>query len=372
MGKCIGILTSGGDCPGLNAAIRAVGKTAIASGMNVIGFKDGFRGLMENRFEQFGPESLSGILTLGGTILGTSRDKPHRMPVGGKVLDMTDAIIENCRLNNIDVLVCIGGGGTQKNAYRLMQKGLKVVTLPKTIDNDVEGTDTTFGFDTALGVATEAIDRIHSTADSHHRIMLVEVMGHKTGWLTLGAGLAGGADAIVIPEIPYEVEKLAHSIIQRRREGKHFSIVAVAEGAVSVEEAKQLNDAIRRRDSAKSAKQRDKSEELISGFYQRRVDCTMRISRELEAKTGLESRVTILGYLQRGGTPSSLDRILATRLGAACVDFIKKGRTGVMVAIRRDQAVAVDLKDVVGKRKDVPPDHDWIRAARNLGICLGD
>jgi len=372
MSLCIGILTSGGDCPGLNAAIRAVGKTAMACGMNVIGFKDGFRGLMENRFEQFDSESLSGILTLGGTILGTSRDKPHRMPVGSKVMDMTDSIVENCRKNNIDVLVCIGGGGTQKNAHRLMQKGLKIITLPKTIDNDVEGTDTTFGFDTALGVATEAIDRIHSTADSHHRIMLVEVMGHKTGWLTLGAGLAGGADAIVIPEIPYRVEKLAKSIIQRRREGKHFSIVAVAEGAVSVEEAKQLNDALKSRDGAKSAKQKAQADELIAGFYERRVDCTMRISRQLEEKTGLESRVTILGYLQRGGTPSALDRILATRLGAACVDFIKKGKTGVMVAIRRDQAVPVPLDEVVGKRKDVPADHDWVRAARNLGISLGD
>lgn len=372
MGMCIGILTSGGDCPGLNAAIRAVGKTALGCGMNVIGFKDGFRGLMENRFIQFTNDDLSGILTQGGTILGTSRDKPHKMPVGGKILDMTDCIIGNCRKNNIDVLVCVGGGGTLKNAFRLKEKGVKVVTLPKTIDNDVEGTDATFGFDTALGVATEAIDRIHSTADSHHRIMLVEVMGHKTGWLTLGAGLAGGADAIIIPEIPYEVERISASIVQRRREGKHFSIVAVAEGAVSVKEAKSLQDALRMREAAKNSKQRERAGELITGIYQRRVDCTLQIARELEKSTGLESRVTILGYLQRGGAPSAADRILATRLGSACVDFIRKGRTGVMVAVQGDETVPVPLEDVVGRRKSVPLEHPWIRAARNLDISMGD
>lgn len=370
--NCIGVLTSGGDCPGLNAAIRAVGKSALSAGMNVIGFKDGFRGLMENRLIPLSSENLSGILTLGGTILGTSRDKPNKMPVGGKVLDMTDSMIENCRRNNIDVLVCIGGGGTQKNAYKLMKKGMKVVTLPKTIDNDVSGTDMTFGFDTALGVATEAIDRIHSTADSHHRIMLVEVMGHKTGWLTLGAGLAGGADAIAIPEIPYDIDKISKSIIQRRREGKHFSIIAVAEGAVSLKESKQLQEAIKAKENARKSKDKSEADEVLSAFYQRRVDSTMRISRELEAKTGLESRVTILGYLQRGGTPSAMDRILATRLGAACVEFVKAGKTGVMVGIRRDKTLPIPLEEVVGKRKDVPLDHDWIMAARNMGVSLGD
>ncbi|MEO0562241.1 MAG: ATP-dependent 6-phosphofructokinase, partial [Chloroflexota bacterium] len=234
--KQIGILTSGGDTPGLNAAIRAVGKAAINDfDMGVIGFRDGFRGLMENRHLSLDERSLSGILTLGGTILGTSRDKPHKMPIGGKKMDMTDKIVEVYRRHHLDALVCLGGGGTLKNAYRLHKKGLNVINLPKTIDNDVSGTDVTFGFDTALGIATDAIDRLHSTAHSHHRIIVVEIMGHNTGWLALGAGIAGGADVILIPEIPYDVQLVADSILERRRSGKHFSIVAVSEGAISHE-----------------------------------------------------------------------------------------------------------------------------------------
>src|SRR5512138_338083 len=240
MTKFVGVLTSGGDNPGLNAAIRGLGKAALGCyGMQVIGFRDGFRGLMENRSVTLDGKMLSGILTQGGTILGTSRDKPHKMIVGGKEMDMTQAIIENYHRNNLDVLVCIGGGGTQKNAYRLMQHGLNVITLPKTIDNDVAGTDVTFGFDTALEIATEAIDRLHSTAQSHHRIIVVELMGHRTGWLALGAGIAGGADVILIPESPYRVERLAEAILQRSREGKRFSIVAYAEGALSTAEAEE-------------------------------------------------------------------------------------------------------------------------------------
>ncbi len=216
MTKTIGILTAGGDSPGLNAAIRGVGKTAIgAYDMQVIGFRDGFRGLMENRTVPLDRSQLSGILTVGGTILGTSRDKPHRMTVGQQTLDMTDVIVENYHNHQLDALVCLGGGGTQKNAYRLLKKGLNVVTLPKTIDNDVAMTDITFGFDTALGIATEAIDRLHSTAHSHHRIIVVEVMGHNAGWLALGAGMAGGADVILIPEIPYDIEAVAEAIRQR-------------------------------------------------------------------------------------------------------------------------------------------------------------
>ena len=244
MAKLIGILTAGGDSPGLNAAIRGVGKAAMnAYGMQVIGFRDGFRGLVENRMVQLDGSALSGILTIGGTILGTSRDKPDKMPIGGKLMDMTDAIVENYRTRHLDALVCLGGGGTQKNAYLLAQKGLNVITLPKTIDNDVSMTDVTFGFDTALTIATEAIDRLHSTAHSHHRIIVVEVMGHQTGWLTLGAGIAGGADVILIPELPYDVEKISRAILQRSAVGKQFSIVAVAEGAVSKEAAKALRAA---------------------------------------------------------------------------------------------------------------------------------
>lgn len=372
MQKCIGIITAGGDCPGLNAAIRAVGKAAIEQGMNVFGFRDGFRGLMENRIIHLTSETLSGILTQGGTILGTSRDKPNKMPVGGKTLDMTDAIVDNLRKNNIDILVCLGGGGTAKNAFRLHQKGVKVINLPKTIDNDIYGTDESFGFDTALSIATEAIDRIHSTADSHHRIMLVEVMGHKTGWLTLGAGIAGGADAIIIPEIPYDLEKLTASIKHRKREGKHFSIIAVAEGAMSLQENNDVRKALAMKLKAKSARQKEKADELLDSIYNRRVDCTLGLSRELEERTGIETRVTILGYLQRGGTPSAADRLLATQLGTACVDFIRQDISGVMVAIRDGKPTPVPLEEIVGKRKAVPLDHPWIAAARALDLCLGD
>jgi len=234
MSKLIGVLTAGGDSPGLNAALRGIGKSAIDSyGMQIIGFRDGFRGLMENRIIRLGSSELSGILTMGGTILGTSRDKPHRMPVGGKILDMTDVIHENYQKHHLETLVCLGGGGTQKNALRLKERGMNIITLPKTIDNDVAMTDTTFGYDTALGIATEAIDRLHSTAHSHHRIIVVEIMGHRVGWLALGAGIAGGADVILIPEIPYDTDLLAEAVLKRSRSGKRFSIVAVAEGAVS-------------------------------------------------------------------------------------------------------------------------------------------
>ena len=241
MSKLIGVLTSGGDTPGLNAALRAVGKAAeLRHGMQVIGFRDGFRGLMENRTIWLDDRTLSGILTHGGTILGTSRDKPYAMPVAGKTLDMTDLIVENYRKHHLDALVCLGGGGTQKNAYHLQKAGLNVVTIPKTIDNDVAMTDVTFGYDTALGIATEAVDRLHSTAHSHHRIIVVEVMGHKAGWLALGAGVAGGADVILIPEIPYDVESVAGAILKRFRSEKRFSIVAVAEGALSKEQAEAV------------------------------------------------------------------------------------------------------------------------------------
>ena len=238
MTQHIGILTAGGDSPGLNAAIRGVGKAAQGEhGMRVIGFRDGFRGLVDNRTVRLEGGILSGILTVGGTILGTSRDKPHKMMVGGKSQDMTDVIVENYRANHLDALVCLGGGGTQKNAVQLMQRGLNVVTLPKTIDNDVFGTDVTFGFDTALGIATDAIDRLHSTAHSHHRIIVVEIMGHRAGWLALGAGIAGGADVILIPELPYSIDSVADAILHRVKNGKNFSIVAVAEGAMSTEDA---------------------------------------------------------------------------------------------------------------------------------------
>ncbi len=373
MAKFIGMLTAGGDSPGLNAAIRAVGKTAIGHyGMQVVGFRDGFRGFMENRTLDLDNAALSGILTLGGTILGTSRDKPHRMPVGGKLIDMTDVMMENYRKHSLDVLVCLGGGGTQKNAHRLAQKGMNIITLPKTIDNDVPMTDVTFGFDTALSVATEAIDRLHSTAHSHHRIILVEIMGNKVGWLALGAGMAGGADVILIPEIPYQVESIASAIRRRSQGGKQFSIVAVAEGAIPRAEADSLQAAMDRIAGAKSDAARAKAETELGQLEAQHSGHTMRLAKQLEESTGLESRVTILGYLQRGGTPSAADRLLATRLGVACADLINKGQYGVMVAIKDDGTRPVPLKDVAGKLKTVPPDHAWVTAARRVGTCLGD
>ncbi|HOM99958.1 MAG TPA: ATP-dependent 6-phosphofructokinase, partial [Acidobacteriota bacterium] len=253
MGKHIGILTAGGDSPGLNAAIRAVGKAAIETyGMDVIGFRDGFRGLMQDRVMLLDSNALSGILTRGGTILGASRDKPHKMPVGDKLVDMTDVMVTTYHKHRLDVLVCLGGGGTQKNALRLMQKGLNILTLPKTIDNDVAETDITFGFDTALGIATEAIDRLHSTAHSHHRIIIVEVMGHRSGWLALGAGIAGGADVILIPEIPHDIHIVAEAIRRRSRQGKQFSIVALSEGAVSKKDAAELERLGKKREAGAS------------------------------------------------------------------------------------------------------------------------
>jgi 6-phosphofructokinase 1 len=373
MAKTIGILTSGGDSPGLNAAIRGVGKAALSHyGMTVIGFRDGFRGFMENRSMELDSAALSGILTLGGTILGTSRDKPHRMPVGGKLMDMTDVMVENYRRHNLDVLVCLGGGGTQKNAFRLAQKGLNIITLPKTIDNDVACTDITFGFDTALTVATEAIDRLHSTAHSHHRIVVVEIMGNKVGWLALGAGLAGGADVLLIPEIPYDVENVAAAIRRRSASGKRFSIVAVAEGAVSKQEAANRKEAHVKIEKAKGQGAREKAEAELAQLELQHAGNTLRMAAQLEQLTGLESRVTILGYLQRGGTPTAADRLLATRLGTACVDLVEQGRYGVMVAARGDSAIPVPLEEVAGKLKYVPREHPWVRTARNVGTCLGD
>lgn len=373
MGKCIGVLTAGGDSPGLNAAIRAIGKSALnAYNMQVIGFRDGFRGLMENRTIHLEGEILSGILTLGGTILGTSRDKPHKMPVGSKVQDMTEVMIDNCHRHNLEALICIGGGGTQKNAYRLAQAGVNILTLPKTIDNDVAMTDVTFGFDTALSIATDAIDRLHSTAHSHHRIIVVEIMGHNTGWLGLGAGLASGADVILIPEIPYDIRQVAEAIRRRRHRGKNFSIVAVSEGALSQEDARELAELKQKKQAAKDEKKQKKISEALTAFQDKHASNTLRLSAQLESLTGLESRVTILGHLQRGGTPSAADRILATRLGTACVEAVAEQQFGKMVAVKGETTALVDLVKVVGKRKLVPLDHPWIRSALETGACLGN
>ncbi len=367
MGQSIGILTAGGDSPGLNAAIRGIGKAAIRSyDMNVIGFKDGFKGLMQQRFIRLDSESLSGILTKGGTILGTSREKPHKMDIGGKVMDMTDVMFENFASLSLDALVCLGGGGTAKNALRLAKRGMPVLTLPKTIDNDVWGTDVTFGFDTALGIASEAIDRLHSTAHSHHRIIVVEVMGHNAGWLALGSGLAGGADVILLPEIPYSVEAISDSILERKAGGSTFSIVVVSEGAVALPEHERMAALDMLADSDEAA-----AEEL-AGLKAVQGNSTDRLAHKLEELTGLETRVTILGHVQRGGTPSPADRLLATRLGTRTAHLVADGVHGVMVALQGEEAVPVPLEEVAGKRKVVPPDHAWVRAARSLGVGFGD
>jgi len=316
--------------------------------------------------------TLAGILTVGGTILGTSRDKPHRMLVDGRTRDMTQTIKENYKKLDLDALVCLGGGGTQKSALHLSEAGLNIITLPKTIDNDVALTDSTFGFSTALDIATEAIDRLHSTAHSHHRIIVAEVMGHRAGWLTLGAGIAGGADVILIPEIPYNIEKIADAIKRRSGRGTNFSIVAVAEGAMSIDDARAFKMVENRRERARTLHDKKEAKVELAALEQRHTGNTMRLAKQLEEMTHLESRVTILGYVQRGGTPSPIDRLLASRLGAACADLINENVFGVMVAARGDGTEPVPLEKVAGKRKIVPPDHPWVEAARKVGTCLGD
>jgi 6-phosphofructokinase 1 len=369
----VGVLTAGGDSPGLNAAIRGFGKAAISTyGMEVVGYRDGFRGLAEDRKVRLDKGALSGILTIGGTILGTSRDKPHKMLIDGEIRDMTDVIVANYNKAGLAALVCLGGGGTAKSALRLAKAGLDVVTLPKTIDNDLEGTDATFGFATALAVATDAIDRLHSTAHSHHRIIVAELMGHRAGWLTLGAGLAGGADVILIPEIPYQVPAIAAAIKRRVRRGTNFSIVAVAEGARSEVDARALAAAEARAQRAEDSTAREAAKAEIGLLETQHIGNTLRLAHQLEQLTGLESRVTILGYVQRGGTPSPIDRLLATRLGSAAADLVDAGTFGVMVAARGDGTEPVPLEQVAGRRKTVPPDHPWIAAARHVGTCLGD
>jgi 6-phosphofructokinase 1 len=378
----IGILTAGGDCPGLNAAIRAVAKSTLHYGIPVVGFLDGFRGLVENRYIPLDDRAVSGILTLGGTILGSNRDKPHKMEMGGTVMDMTDVAIANARRLNLDCLVCLGGNGTQKNAYRLARKGgLNIITLPKTIDNDVVLTDACFGFDTARSIATEAIDRLHTTASSHHRIIAVEIMGHSAGWLTLGAGIAGGADVILIPEIKYDIQAIADFLHARRHSGKRFSIIAVAEGAAAIgapdehDEDRDEDDGVeQKRKSGRKGKaaQAKREAELSRQPLLIRESKVSRIVREIQSMTGIEARMTQLGHVQRGGTPTPADRVLCTRLGAMAGELIAARKYNVMVAVKGDTCVPVPLEDVAGHVRTVPPDHPWVQTARLMGTCMGD
>jgi 6-phosphofructokinase 1 len=369
----IGILTAGGDCPGLNAVIRGVAKAAMHYGWKVIGIQDGFRGLVENRVLPIENIHVSGILTQGGTFLGSSRDKPHKMPMGETVMDMTEVAVGNYEKLRLDCLVCLGGNGTQKNAYRLQKAGMNVLTLPKTIDNDVAETEVTFGFDSAMSVATEAIDRLHTTATSHHRIIVCEIMGHDAGWLCLGAGIAGGADVILIPEIPYKLEAVAESLLNRRRSGKRFSIIAVAEGVKSEAEAKSEDK------GKKSSKKKRPPEE--AELFQRAKDTGIhlvqepiasRIARELQTLTGVEARVTSLGHVQRGGSPTAFDRLLCTRLGTKAGELLADNHFNALVAVKGNTCVPVPLSKVAGKKRIVPVGHPWIQTARLVETCLGD
>ena len=373
--RCIGILTAGGDCPGLNAAIRAVAKSAHHHGIQAIGFMDGFRGLVENRSILLEDRVVSGILTQGGTLLGTSRDKPHKMEMGGKVMDMTAVAVANAKRLQLECLVCLGGNGTQKNAWQLHKNGgLDVLTLPKTIDNDVALTDISFGYDTALTIATEAIDRLHTTATSHHRIIVCELMGHAAGWLALGAGIAGGADVILIPEIPYDMHAVSDYILARRHSGKRFSIIAMAEGAVSVEEAAARAKAA---EKVKKAPLRQKAKEELPpngdavGPMMIKEPKVNRIARDLQKLTGIEVRTTSLGHVQRGGTPTPTDRLLCTRLGATAGELLAGRYYNVMVGVKGDACVPVPLDKVAGVIRCVPPDHAWLHAAAMVGTCLG-
>jgi len=368
--KRIGILTAGSDCPGLNAAIRAVGKTARGSyGMELVTFQDGFQGLINDQTTQTG---LSGILTAGGTVLGTSRERLQVTSAQGKTIDHCDAAVATYRRHGLDALVCIGGRETQESARSLAEKGLNIITIPKGITNDLEQTDVTIGFDTAMATATEAIDRLHSTAHSHHRIILVEIMGRNTGWLPLGSGIAGGADVIIIPEIPYDAQKVASAIIQRNASGRRFSIIAVSEGAISVDTVEFLERSRHVNRMTRQGEVQSLVDEQLEKIEDRLSGSTLYLANRLEKFTGLETRITILGHLLRGGAPTAADRVLATQLGTACVNLIHQSVFGVMVGLHGTQIVPVPLTDLTGQHKQIPLDHPWIHSARQVGVSFGD
>ena len=335
----VGILTAGGDCPGINAAIRGVGKTAILEyGMEIIGISSGFLGLINQEFDVLEENQLSGILTVGGTILGTSRENPFKKSSSLLSIDKPKLIKKHYKEMELDALVCIGGNGTMRTTAHLAEAGLNVIGIPKTIDNDVWGTDVTFGFDSALGITTDAIDRLHTTANSHKRIMVIEVMGHHAGWLALYSGIAGGGDVILLPEVKFDINIVAKCLKKRAINKKPYSIVVVAEGIPS-----------------------PKGES--AGRF---------IARSIKEKTGLETRETILGYIQRGGDPSPMDRILATRFGAAAVELIAKRKFGLMVNLKGEKISSIPLDEVGGKLRTVPLDNSLIKKARKMGVCFGD
>ncbi len=355
----IGILTSGGDCQGLNAAIRGVAKALyeeMGNKVQIYGIRDGYRGLIEGDYHPMAPGDFSDILTRGGTILGTSR-QPFKMMQKADENEETklDKMLDTIRKARFDCLVILGGNGTHKTAHLLSQNGVNVVTLPKTIDNDVWGTQMTFGFSSAMDTAVSVIDAIHSTAASHGRTFIVEVMGHKAGWLTLHAGIASGADVIIIPEIPYSAKAVAKALEDRRKSGKRFSIIALAEGAISKEEAKM-----------------SKKEFKAARAEMTYPSIAYRLADELKDYVEGDIRVTIPGHFQRGGAPNSADRLLCTRFGVAAANLIKEGKFGNMVALQDDEIVAVPLDEVAGKLKVVPPECELVKTARELGLSMGD
>lgn len=356
--KRIGMLTSGGDCQALNAAMRGVVKSLTNSDedVEIYGFLEGYKGLIYGNFKMLTGSDFSGILTKGGTILGSSRTpfKTIQDPDENGV-DKVDAMMQNYYKLRLDVLVILGGNGTHKTANLLREKGLNIITLPKTIDNDLWGTDMTFGFQSAVNIATDCIDCIHTTAASHGRIFIVEVMGHKVGYLTLNAGMAGGADIILVPEIPYDIDKVVEAIEKRHAAGSKFTIIAVAEGAISKEDAKL---------SKKEYKKKLENYKYPSVSYE--------IAELIQKKTGQEVRVTVPGHTQRGGSPCPYDRVFASRLGAEAGELILKGEYGFMVGYKNREIVKVPLEDVAGKLKMLQPDSSIIKEAKLLGISFGD
>ena len=356
----IGILTGGGDCPALNAVIRAAVKTSIGYGWDILGIEEGFDGLVQRKSRVLTKASVSGILHLGGTILGTtSAANPFAYPTigeGGKIFerDISDTVVSNFRKLGLEALIVIGGDGTLRIAEKFYNKGIALVGVPKTIDNDLNCTDVTFGFDTAVNTARDALDKLHTTAESHRRVLVVEVMGRNTGWIALHSGIAGGADVILIPEIPYDPDKVAHSIMVRERLGKHFSIVVVAEGAFP------------------AGGKPTHVESRHAGREQRLGGIGERVASTVTELTGKETRVVILGHLQRGGPPTTFDRVLGTRFGAAAARLIKKGAFGRMVALIPPDVESVPIREAIGRIKTVPVDNDIIQSAREIGISFGD
>lgn len=356
----IGILTGGGDCPALNAVIRAAVKTSVGFGWDVLGIEEGFDGLVHCKTRPLTTASVSGILHLGGTILGTTNaGNPFTYPVlaeGGKTVerDISDTVVANFRKLGLEALIVIGGDGTLGIAEKFYQKGIPLVGVPKTIDNDIGATVITFGFDTAVNTARDALDKLHTTAESHRRVIVVEVMGRHAGWIAVHSGIAGGADIILIPEIPYDPAKIAHSVMSREQKGKHFSIVVVAEGAFPT-------GGILTHAEAKHA-----------GREQRLGGVGERVASAITELTGKETRVVVLGHLQRGGPPTTFDRVLGTRFGAAAARLIRKGAFGRMVALMPPDVESVPIREAIGKMKTVPVDNDIIESAREIGISFGD